>query len=78
MKVCHNLIIVGKPDNPEFTQSMLAACIVLPLQRCCCRWATVSTHPEAFENKELDLEHHSDVGVEQFLTLKLSYYDTTT
>ena len=21
MKVCHNLIIVGKPDNPEFTQS---------------------------------------------------------
>ena len=25
----HNLIIVGKPDNPEFTHSMLAACINL-------------------------------------------------
>ena len=29
MKVCHNLIIVGKPDNPEFTHSMLAACMNL-------------------------------------------------
>ena len=25
----HNLIIVGKPDNPEFTHSMLAACMNL-------------------------------------------------
>ena len=24
----HNLIIVGKPDNPEFTHSMLAACMM--------------------------------------------------